>query len=299
MDDAAVYRLTSDLAVVQTVDFITPIVDDPYRFGRIAAANALSDIYAMGAKPLFALNLVGFPVKTLPMGVLGEILKGAAHKAAEAGIQILGGHSIEDFEPKFGLSVTGVVHPARVVRNSTARPGDRLILTKPLGLGVLTTAGDRAGPEALERAVATMETLNSAASGVMTEVGVTACTDVTGFGLLGHLYEMVTASGVGAVVTAISVPILPEAEKLASEGVAPAGSHNNLAYLEDRVAWGRAATKTRKILLSDAQTSGGLLIAVPAAKSRKLLKRLHEAGVTEAVEIGGIVTDESAMIRVV
>lgn len=299
MDDAAVYRLTSDLAVIQTVDFITPIVDDPYRFGRIAAANALSDIYAMGAKPLFALNLVGFPVKTLPMGVLGEILKGAAHKAAEAGIQILGGHSIEDFEPKFGLSVTGVVHPARVVRNSTARPGDRLILTKPLGLGVITTAGDRVGPEALERAVATMETLNSAASAVMTEVGVTACTDVTGFGLLGHLYEMVTASGVGAVVTAISVPILPEAEKLAFEGVAPAGSHNNLAYLEDRVAWGRAATKTRKILLSDAQTSGGLLIAVSAARSRKLLKRLHEAGVTEAVEIGGIVTDESAMIKIV
>lgn len=299
MDDAAVYRLTSDLAVVQTVDFITPIVDDPYRFGRIAAANALSDVYAMGAKPLFALNLVGFPVKTLPMGVLGEILRGAAHKVAEAGIQILGGHSIEDFEPKYGLSVTGVVHPARVVRNSTARPGDRLILTKPLGLGIITTAGDRAGPEALERAIAVMETLNAAASGVMTEVGVTACTDVTGFGLLGHLYEMVTASGVGAVVTAISVPILPEAEKLASEGVAPAGSHSNLAYLEDRVAWGRAATKTRKILLSDAQTSGGLLIAVPAAKSRKLLKRLHEAGVTEAVEIGGIVTDQSAMIKIV
>lgn len=299
MDDAAVYRLTDDLAVVQTVDFITPVVDDPYRFGRIAAANALSDIYAMGAKPLFALNLVGFPVKTLPMGVLGEILKGAAHKAAEAGIQILGGHSIEDFEPKFGLSVTGVVHPARVVRNSTARPGDRLILTKPLGLGVITTAGDRVGPEALERAVATMETLNSAASGVMTNVGVSSCTDVTGYGLLGHLYEMVTASGVGAVVMAASVPILPEAERLASEGVAPAGSHSNLAYLEDRVEWGRAATKTRKILLSDAQTSGGLLIAVSAARSRKLLKRLHEAGVTEAAEIGGIVADKSAMIKIV
>lgn len=299
MDDAAVYRLTDDLAVVQTVDFITPVVDDPYRFGRIASANALSDIYAMGAKPLFALNLVGFPVKTLPMGVLGEILKGAAHKAAEAEIQILGGHSIEDFEPKFGLSVTGVVHPARVVRNSTARPGDRLILTKPLGLGIITTAGDRAGPEALERAIAVMETLNAAASGAMTNIGVSACTDVTGYGLLGHLYEMVTASGVGAVVTAISVPILPEAEKLASEGIAPAGSHSNLAYLEDRVEWGRAATKTRKILLSDAQTSGGLLIAVSAAKSRKLLKRLHEAGVTEAAEIGGIVADESAMIKIV
>lgn len=299
MDDAAVYRLTDDLAVVQTVDFITPIVDDPYRFGRIAAANALSDVYAMGAKPLFALNLVGFPVKTLPMGVLGEILKGAAHKVAEAGIQILGGHSIEDFEPKYGLSVTGVVHPARVVRNSTARPGDRLILTKPLGLGVITTAGDRASPEALERAMATMETLNSAASDVMTSVGVSACTDVTGFGLLGHLYEMVTAGGVGAVVTAISVPILPEAEKLASEGVAPAGSHSNLAYLEDRVVWGRAATKTRKILLSDAQTSGGLLIAVSAARARKLVKRLHEAGVAEAAEIGGIVADHSAMIRIV
>lgn len=299
MDDAAVYRLTDDLAVVQSVDFITPVVDDPYRFGRIAAANALSDIYAMGAKPLFALNLVGFPVKTLPMGVLGEILKGAAHKAAEAEIQILGGHSIEDFEPKFGLSVTGVVHPARVVRNSTARPGDRLILTKPLGIGVITTAGDRAGSDVLERAVAAMETLNAAASGAMTNVGVSACTDVTGFGLLGHLYEMATASGVGAVVMAASVPVLPEAERLASEGIAPAGSHSNLAYLEDRVEWGRAATKTRKILLSDAQTSGGLLIAVPAARSQRLLKRLHEAGVAEAVEIGGIVTDKSAMIKIV
>ncbi|MCL5960853.1 MAG: selenide, water dikinase SelD, partial [Chloroflexi bacterium] len=216
LDDAAVYRVSDELAIVQTIDFITPVVDDPYNFGAIVAANALSDIYAMGAKPLFALNIVGFPAKTLPMSILGEILRGSADKAAEAGASIVGGHSIDDNEPKYGLAVTGIVHPDQVVTNAGAKPGDVLVLTKPLGTGIITTGIDRllVGERTVERVTAVMSELNRRAAEAMVQVAVNGCTDVTGFGLLGHLHEMAKARGVAAEVTLETIPVLPETWEL-------------------------------------------------------------------------------------
>jgi cysteine desulfurase NifS/selenium donor protein len=284
-DDAAVYQLTDALAVVQTVDFFTPIVDEPYWFGAISAANSLSDIYAMGAKPLFALNIVGFPSNRLPLKVLEEILRGAQDKASEAGITILGGHTVDDIEPKYGMAVTGIVHPDRVIRNSTAQVGDVLVLTKPLGMGILATAMKRGlADEATRRkAIRIMATLNKDAAEVMETVEVHACTDITGFGLLGHLHEMATGSGVDVSLQLSAVPILQEARVLAAADIIPGGTLNNLSYVEAHVRFAEGVSRLDQILLADAQTSGGLLISLPEGSLQTLLDGLAARGVTGAV----------------
>jgi selenide,water dikinase len=293
-----VYRL-GDVALVATVDVFTPIVDDPFDFGQIAAANALSDVYAMGARPLFALSIVGFPVKTLPLEVLEAILRGGAAKAGEAGIAIVGGHSIDDPEPKYGLSVVGAVDPARVVRNSTARAGDVLFLTKPIGTGVVTQGVklERTAPTDVAAAVATMAALNRDAADAMIEVGVSAATDVTGFGLLGHLHEVAHASGVSARVAAAAVPVLPGARALAQAGVVPGGSRRNAQQLDRWVSYAASVDAATQTLLCDAQTSGGLLVAVPAERAGALAEAFARRGVT-AVAIGGIEAGEAGRIAV-
>ena len=289
-DDAAVYKLTDDLALVLTTDFFTPIVDRPYDFGAVAAANALSDVYAMGGRPVAALSLVGFPDDKLPVEVLAEILRGAADKAAEAGIALVGGHTIKSEEPIFGLAVTGTVHPDRVLTNAGARPGDVLILTKPIGLGVITTAAkngeDRLG--AIGEALALMTTLNRAAAEVFGGFEVHALTDVTGFGLLGHLRNMTAASGVTARIRAGSVPVLPAAREYVQAGIAPGGTHANWRFLQDWVTFAPELSKEEQLLLSDAQTSGGLLAAVPEALAAEVTASLRAAGVPAAAVVGKI-----------
>lgn len=289
-DDAAVYRIKDDLAIVQTVDFFTPIVDDPYHFGAIAAANSLSDIYAMGGKPLFALSIVGFPANRLPLSVLQRILQGAADKAAEAGISIIGGHTVDDTEPKYGLAVSGVVDPNRVMTNNKARVGDKLILTKPLGVGIITTAIKRQMTDRtlIDKVIAIMSQLNNVAAEVMMKYDISSVTDVTGFGLLGHLKEMTVGSGVDARVNAAAVPIIPEAVSLASSGVIPGGTENNLDYVSPFVKWGVGVSRTTKYLLCDAQTSGGLLIAVNPNESASLVSELITRGIIDSSVIGEI-----------
>lgn len=289
-DDAAVYRLSEDVAIVQTVDFFTPIVDDAYWFGAISAANSLSDVYAMGARPLFGLNIVGFPSNRLPMRVLEEILRGASDKAAEADISVIGGHTVDDTEPKFGLAVTGVVHPDRVLRNSTARPGDALILTKPLGVGIISTAVKRGLVDEVtaRQAAELMATLNRAAAEAMLEVGANACTDITGFGLLGHLREMALGSGVDVTLTASAVPTLPAARTFAGADVVPGGTLNNLAYVEPHVTFAPGVSRVVQLILADAQTSGGLLVSLAAERSDALLAALRARGVNDAARIGEI-----------
>jgi selenide, water dikinase len=299
-DDAAVYRLSPELALVQTIDYITPLVDDPYQFGQIAAANALSDIYAMGARPLLALNVVAFPTDALPMDVLAEILRGGADKAAEADTRIVGGHSIDDREPKYGLAVTGIVHPDRIVRNSTAKPGDRLVLTKPLGVGIISTAikRDLASADLIERAVAVMARLNKDAALAAVEVGVDAGTDVTGFGLLGHLREMTAGSGASAEIRFRDVPMFREVLDLAAQGVVPGGSKRNLAFVEPFVSFDAPLDPVQRLILADAQTSGGLLLAVAPDRISALLRALHAHGVPTFAEIGAITDDPSGRINV-
>ena len=288
-DDAAVYKIRDDLAVVQTVDFFTPVVDDPYTFGEVAAANALSDLYAMGAKPIFALNIVGFPAKRLSLEVLRRILDGARSKTEEAGISIIGGHTIDDSEPKFGLAVTGTIDPAKILSNAGARPGDLLVLTKPIGTGIISTASKKgiADPATYQRAVELMVTLNKAAADVVAGYSVDACTDVTGFGLIGHLKEMVVASGVTAEVWAASVPVMNQVRELALAGAVPGGTINNLEFSGDVAEWDASMSEIDKMILCDAQTSGGLLIAVPEAGGEQLLGGLLEDGI-EAAFIGRI-----------
>lgn len=299
-DDAAVYKISDDLAIVQTVDYFTPVVDDPYTFGQITAANSLSDIYAMGAKPLFALNIVGFPSKQLPLEQLTEILKGGAAKAIEAGINVIGGHTIDDNEPKYGMVVTAVIDPKKVITNSEARPGDVLVLTKPLGIGIITTAIKQrlVSEETLNKVIKVMSTLNKTAAEVMVEVGVNACTDITGFGFLGHLHEMVKSSGVGAKINLNLVPVLSEAWDLINQGVAPGGTHKNLAFLQDALIWEEGISQEARLVLADAQTSGGLLMAVPQDKADKLIKALEEAQVPVAAIVGKIVDDSANRIQV-
>ena len=301
-DDAAVYRLGPEIALILTVDYFTPIVDDPYSFGAIAAANAVSDVYAMGGKPLLALNIVGFPIGKLPKELLAEILRGGAEKAMEAGVLIVGGHSIDDDEPKYGLAVTGVIHPDLVVTNKRARAGDDLILTKPLGMGIISTAIKRqkASASLVRRAVQVMSTLNRDAAEAMTEVGAHACTDITGFGLLGHLYGMTRASGVGAKIKLSKVPILPEVWELAKEGCIPGGTRKNYSFLQEKeaVTWDPGIDEMTRLVISDAQTSGGLLIAVAKEKSQDLLSRLEARKTQAAVLIGEIVDDSSRRIHV-
>ena len=293
-DDAGVYRISADLALVQTVDVFTPVVDEPYWFGAIAAANALSDVYAMGGVPRTALNIAGFPRSKLPLEILGEILRGGGEKCAEAGVAVIGGHTLDDPEPKFGLSVTGFVHPDRVVTNAAARPGDRLVLTKPLGLGVITTGikQERTTRSAIDEAIRVMAALNRAAGQAMTDVGVSAATDITGFGLLGHLHEMTRASGVRARILLSAVPILEEAWGLARAGVVPGGTQRNRAALDGAVIW-EGVDEDGQIVLCDAQTSGGLLIAVPGDRLARLVQALR-AGGTPASEVVGEITGEGA-----
>lgn len=287
-DDAAVYKISDEVSIVETVDFFTPIVDDPYWFGAISAANSLSDIYAMGARPLFALNIVGFPSNRLPLSVLQSILRGAQDKAIEAGISIIGGHTVDDTEPKYGLAVTGIAHPDKVVRNSTARPGDILVLTKPLGVGILSTAAKRGllDEETKNKIVKIMATLNRQAAEIMMEIGINACTDITGFGLLGHLYEMAVGSGVNVTVKASTVPMLKEATTLAAADVVPGGTLNNLAYIDPHVTFAPSLSKATRLVLADAQTSGGLLISVPESRADILIDSLKANGVLEASKIG-------------
>jgi len=295
-DDAAVYKVNDSLAIVQSVDYFTPVVDDPYTFGLITAANSLSDLYAMGAQPLFALNIVGFPSKKLSMDVLAEILKGGAAKAAEAGISVIGGHTIDDPEPKYGMVVTAVINPAQVVTNAGAKAGDRLVLTKPLGLGIITTAMKKGlvSPEVIAEAIEVMSTLNKAAAEAMVKVGVNACTDITGFGFLGHLHEMAKASHLGAKISLADVPVIPETWNLMNnkQGVVPGGSQRNLEFLREDLIINPGITEVDLTVLSDAQTSGGLLISVTEEKLPNLLQELKEAGVQTIALVGTMVEDD-------
>jgi selenide,water dikinase len=289
-DDAAVYQLSDELAVITTADFFTPIVDDPYDFGRVAAANALSDVYAMGGTPITALNLVAWPLADLGEDALREVLRGGAAVAAEAGVAVVGGHSIDDPEPKYGMAVTGVVDPREIVRNSTGRPGDRLFLTKPVGGGVAATATKRglASPELSKAAVDVMTMLNRAAAAAARDAGATAATDVTGFGLLGHLHELAGASGLSAEVTAADVPALPEVLELLAGEEPPiaGGTRRNREWVEGAVEWADEVSEAHRWLLCDAMTSGGLLIAAPAGSK------------APGAEIGRLEEGEPGAIRV-
>ena len=298
VDDAAVYRLTDELALVQTVDVFTPVVDDPYHYGAISAANALSDIYAMGARPLLALNIVGFPREKLPMSVLEEILRGGSDKVSEAGAIIAGGHSIDDPEPKYGLAVTGVVRPDRIVRNVGAVPGDQLVLTKPIGIGVITTGikQEKTSMAALDQAIRVMERLNRDAAEAMTEVGVHAATDVTGYGLLGHLHEMTSGSRVTARISFARVPVLEEARSLVRRGAIAGGTSRNYEYLRPRVTFS-GVDEFDEIILSDAQTSGGLLMAVPRERLESLQAALRKRNI-EPAHIGEIAAAGDGHIEV-
>lgn len=297
-DDASVYRLNNNQAIVQTVDFFTPIVDDPYSFGQIAAANALSDIYAMGARPLTALNLVSFPIDKLDKSILMEILRGGKDKVEEAGALIIGGHSIDDPEPKYGLSVTGIVHPDRVLTNSSARENDLLVLTKPLGLGIITT-GIKNGivPATDEKAaIEVMARLNKETSEIAVRTGVNACTDITGFGLLGHLHEMMKASGMQAEIFAGNVPVLGCAWDCLEKGTIPGGTLSNLIYLEDYLD--AECSLDWKLILGDAQTSGGLLLAVPEEKIETLITECHNRNVHSVEIIGRISKGEPGKVLI-
>ena len=299
-DDAAVYRLDDRIGLVLTVDFFTPITDDPYEFGSVAAANSLSDVYAMGGRPLVALNVVGFPA-ALAGEMLGDVLRGGYDKAAEANCLIVGGHTVDDNEPKYGLSVVGLVEPGRQVSNAGARPGDVLVLTKPLGTGIVTT-GCKAGvapPGSVETAVETMATLNRAASEAMMEVGVNACTDVTGFGLMGHLTGMLRASGVGAEIRASAAPVLPGVEGLLAQGVAPGGTHRNEAGVAAYVEWDESISENERLVLCDAQTSGGLLISVPEDRLPQLLGALEARSVETRAIVGHIHNGPAGIARVI
>jgi selenide,water dikinase len=287
-DDAGVYRLRPDLAVVNTVDFFTPIVDDPYLFGQISAANSLSDVYAMGGEPKTCMNIVCFPKGKMEIEVLGEILKGGADKVKESGAVIVGGHSIIDEEIKFGMAVTGVIHPDKIFRNVGIQEGDRLILTKPLGTGIITTAlkKGKATKESVDEAVKAMTTLNAAASTVMRRYPVHACSDVTGFGILGHGMAMASGSGVTLVFESQKFPLLRGAPRLAEKGYITGGCKRNRDYLQDKITIEKSLREGLVEVALDPQTSGGLLMAVAKRHAAKLIDDLHAAGVQDAAEVG-------------
>jgi len=299
-DDAAVYQIDDQKAVIQTVDFITPIVDDPYDYGQIAAANSISDVYAMGGRPLFALNVVCFPSRKVPLEVLQRIMQGGCAKAREAGISIIGGHSVDDQEPKYGLVVTGLVHPDRVLANAGARPGDFLVLTKPLGSGILTTAlkKKRLPQSATRKVVELMTTLNRAAAEALEGLEVHAVTDITGFGLLGHLIEMLTGSQVGARLRGADVPVLEEVWPLARRGIYPGGATRNLERFGPSVQWAGDMSKETRIVLADPQTSGGLLIAVAPHDLDRLRDRLASAVAPARAVIGEITAGPPGVVQV-
>ena len=300
-EDAGVYRLREDLAIIQTVDFFTPIVDDPYTFGQIAVTNALSDVYAMGGRPLTALNIVCFPIRKMDVKILREILRGGLDKMREAGVLLIGGHSVEDDEPKYGLSVTGVIHPEKVLFNRGAKPGDRLILTKPLGTGIVSTAlkGGEADPALVARAIACMTTLNRKAAELMTETaGVHACTDVTGFGFLGHALEMIEGSETGMWIRAAAVPFFQGIRPLVEERTIPGGLIRNRQFREKQIEIGPDCPDWLVDILFDPQTAGGLLIALPEAAAEGLLCKMHAAGIAEASIVGEVTAAPAGKIRV-
>jgi len=299
-DDGGVYKISDDLALIQTVDFFTPIVDDPYWFGQIAAANALSDVYAMGGVPKTAMNLVAFPAKDMDISVLRRIIEGGLDKMREAGVVLVGGHTIEDAELKYGLSVTGFVHPDRVLTKKNLNPGDRLILTKPLGTGIISTAikGGLASREVTDLVTRSMATLNKTAADVMAYYPVHACTDVTGFGFLGHLSEMVVDSGWGLRVAASSVPLFAETLGYAAMGLVPAGAYRNRDFRLFMVGFASSVDRILQDVLFDPQTSGGLLICVAPEKAEELLKDLKANGIADAAIVGEVVTEPKERILV-
>lgn len=298
-DDAGVYRLTDTIALIQTVDYFTPIVDDPYMFGQITAANALSDVYAMGGEPKTVLNIVGFPIKKLGAEVLSDILRGAADKVKEAGAITVGGHSIDDQEPKFGLSVTGIVHPDKVWKNVGAKPGDVLVLTKPIGVGIITTGIKRNVVTSLQEQIVTetMATLNKVAAETLTEFQPHAVTDVTGFGLMGHGSEMARGSGVSFEISISKVPVLEGALELAKQGVVPGGSKSNHSWLKDDVVYEEILPE-EQLVLCDAITSGGLLIAISEEEAKMYVDRLQSKGVAAASIVGKVTEKKEKLIYV-
>jgi selenide,water dikinase len=289
-DDAGVYKLTDEIALIQTVDYFTPVVDDPYMFGQIAAANALSDVYAMGGKPKTVLNIVGFPIKELGPDVLAEILKGAADKTKEAGALLVGGHSIDDKEPKFGLSVTGLIHPDKILRNVGAKPGDALVLTKPIGVGILTTGvkRDAVTPEQLKKVTETMASLNKVAAECLDGLNPNAGTDVTGFGLLGHASEIARGSDVSLTIHFDQVPLLDGTVELANQGIIPSGTKSNYEWLSEAVVYDEKLTEQERFILCDAVTSGGLLVSLPKEEAEQYVQKLHENGIAEAAIVGEV-----------
>ena len=300
LDDAGVYKLTDDLAIIQTIDFFTPIVDDPYTFGQIAATNALSDVYAMGGKPLTAMNVVCFPTKSLDISVLKDILRGGVDKILEAGALLVGGQTIDDKELKYGLSVTGTVHPKRLITNSGAKVGDKLILTKPLGTGIISTAVKvkMVDEETAAKVAKCMATLNRKASELMQEVRVHACTDITGFGLLGHTVQLAQNSRVGINISSASVPLLPGAEEFAKRELYPGGLHRNREFYSSCVKIANEVPSHLQDILFDPQTSGGLLICLAPRKAELLLNRLRQADVADAVIIGEVVSQPRGVVTV-
>jgi selenide,water dikinase len=299
-EDAGVYRLMDELAIIQTVDFITPIVDDPYTFGQVAAVNALSDVYAMGGQPLTAMNIVCFPVKKMDIAILQQILLGGLSKMREAGVLLVGGHSVEDDELKYGLSVTGVVHPDKVLKNRGARVGDRLILTKPIGTGIVSTAlkAGMAGEELLTKSIRCMTSLNKVAAELATATpGVHACTDITGFGFLGHACEMVENSGVGMKINAAAVPFFTEIRDLVENGIVPAGLHRNRNFRMPMIHRAAGFPDWLLDILFDPQTAGGLLIALTADQAEGLVAKMHVQGLSDAAIVGDIVAEPAGRIQ--
>jgi selenide,water dikinase len=299
-DDAGVYQLNDEVALVQTVDFFTPIVDDPFTFGQIAVANALSDVYAMGGAPLTGMNLVAFPMKTLPPSILKDILLGGLSKMKEAGVALVGGHSIEDPEIKYGLAVTGVVHPDKILSNAKAKAGDKLVLTKPLGTGIISTAlkAGMASDEAIRKSVESMGTLNRAASEWMKKLGAHACTDITGFGFIGHALEMATASQAGMVVQAKAVPVFPEAMEYAKLGLIPGGAHSNRDFFSCRVEMDSSVPPLLADIFYDPQTSGGLLISLPSGEAEQLVATLKKEKDMKSWVVGEIVKEPVGKIQI-
>ena len=299
-DDAGVYRISHDLALIQTVDFFTPIVDDPYWFGQIAATNALSDVYAMGGTPKTALNLVSFPANQMDLTILRQIIQGGIDKLKEAEVVLIGGHSVEDKEIKYGLSVTGFIHPARVIAKTNLRTGDRLVLTKPIGNGIVNTAikANMAPPKLIDKVTRLMADLNRDAAGIMVDFDTSACTDVTGFGLLGHLAEMVCGSGTSVRVDSGQVPVIAEALEFASMGLIPAGAHKNREFRKDMIAFGETLPLAFQDVLFDPQTSGGLLISVSENQADALVAALKDVGIGDAAQIGEIIHSSEEKIWV-
>jgi len=297
-DDAGVYKIAPDLALVQTLDFITPIVDDPYKFGQIAATNSISDVYAMGGRPLTALNIVCFPINKVDIEALGLILKGGQDKATEAGVALVGGHTVDDDQLKYGMSVTGLVHPEKVVRNSSAKLGDQLILTKPLGTGIISTAikKRKASSEAEEQIYQSMTQLNKIAAEEMQNLGAHACTDITGFGLIGHGWEMARGSGLGLKISASQVPLFEEALSLAKKGLLTRGDRTNREYVKGCYTIDASISKELVHVLFDPQTSGGLLISIAPDRAKALLEKLWERGILAARIIGEVIDKPGQVI---